>query len=194
MDFKKAIAKILNLKTLLIRSKNTRNNWVYKLSIRQVSLIFESGDLSCFGFLFRKRKFDSFKVEYDKYFNVNTDKQFNSDVFLLKLKNKAFNILPALYSDLMTVCSDEAKQTYLEYFGNEFKDISQLEPILKKINFLKEKISSIPDTAISKDKGLSFADVVILIESSINRYIDREMKLYEFKKIYDIELKKWQAH
>ena len=44
------IKKKLEIKTQEILSESTQKRWVYKLSIEQVSLIFEANDLSCFGY------------------------------------------------------------------------------------------------------------------------------------------------
>jgi len=172
----------------------TKNYWAYKLSINSVSLIYDTGFRRCFGLFNRSEKFKSFTEEYNKLFNSqNTSKYFNSDVFRLKIENKVHNILPALYSDLMTVCSDLAKSTYKEYFGVEYHGADQLERIIDEINRLKEKIQILNKPTDKKD-GVSFSETILLIEDSRGIEISRNIKLYEFKTMYDKELKKWQTH
>lgn len=193
MNFKKKIKRILALKTLLTQSGNTNPYWVYRLSINQVSLIFDASYRGCFGFLFRSLKFSRFVIEYNKLFNGNDGaKVLDSSILRLKLQNKAYNILPAMYYDLITVNSDLAKSMFIEYFGEEFTNTNQLERILKRISFLEEKLKSMEIPVQEQKAGLTFTETVNRIETSRAIPIDRNIKLYEFKTMYDNELEKWQ--
>lgn len=192
MNFKKKIAKILNLKTQPIRSKSTTSDWAYKLSVRQVSLIFEVKNLKCFGLFGRLKKFKSFIVEYDKMFNNKSDKNFDVELFRSKLytKHLKFN---AMYDSLLYCQGKNAKKEFLEMFGYEYNGVDDLNRIVKKNSFILDKLKMLMPVETKKQDGITFTQAVAYVEGSKELSIDRNMKLFEFKILYDIELKKWQT-
>ena len=78
--------------------------------------------------------------------------------------------------------------------GKIKKQISDTE---KKINAINDKAKFFIDKLKSQIKpetknGLTFSELVAIVENSRQIQIDREMKLFEFHRIYELELKKWK--
>ena len=166
-----------------------RKHWVYKLSIQQVALIFEAKDLSCFGIFNRNKKHLQFTHEYNELFNSGSDKKhFNAKKFLLKLYIK-HQKLRAMY-DALTTC--EAVNSNAEFklmFGKEFKTINDLKLVTNEANRINDKMGVLNQPQ-EKGNDISFSQLVIMIETSRNIPINRNIKLYEFYEMYKNELSK----
>lgn len=191
MKFKKIIKKIFHSSTGESSQKPILKHWIYKLTIEDVSIIFESNDLSCFGLFFRGSKFNQFIKEYDSLFNKGaSEKQFNANLFLMKMYVKQLK-LRAMYDALINSDGVNSRAEYLEMFGKEFEGIEDIKRIVKENERLSDKIKIMSQNTPEKKESITFNQLVIVVESSRNIPINRKTKLYEFKKMYDIELEKW---
>jgi hypothetical protein len=193
MKYSQKIKKIFHLLTVGNSPKPIKKHWVYKLNVGQVSLLFESEDISCFGFFNRKKKLAQFTKEYNQLFNLQTgNKEINAELFVFKMALKRLK-LRAMYSALLnSVDCENSKREFAEMFGHEFAGVSDIQLIVDESNRLADKIKALrPQHTQSKEKSITFSQLVIIVETSRGLPIDRRTKLYEFKKMYEIELQKW---
>lgn len=182
MGFKKRLKKILNLGTQKTSSGDISKVWVYKKSIRDAEVFFETGR-------FTGDK-EAFTAEFNQLFNQKEiNIHFNKDVDRLRIVNK-INELRAIYYSLAYCEGENAKAKYEEYFGEDYIGKKQLERINKKAKFYIDKLKVISQK--EKNNGITFPELVVMVESSRGINIDREMKLFEFHRIYELELKRWQ--
>jgi len=171
--------------------KPIQKHWVYKLTIENVSIIFESNDLSCFGYFFRRLKFNKFLKEYDSLFNKGgNDKQFNANLFLMKMYVKQLK-LRAMYDALINSDGVNSRVEFMSMFGKEFEGVEDIKRIVNEVDRLSDKIKIMSQNTPEKKESITFNQLVIMVESSRGLPINRETKLFEFKKMYDIELEKW---
>jgi hypothetical protein len=169
----------------------------YTIPIRNVSLLFETGDLRHLSkiwmpnFLLRG-KYKRFIDYYNKWFNNGDKKKFSQladSWYTLKLRNKAVNLLPNLYYALVWTDDKEPKEIYKEIYGKYPETEQDYKRIIDEINKLNDMLSVIdkPKT----EEGVSFSDLIPLIELSREGIpIDRTITLFEFYKIYKSELSK----
>lgn len=166
----------------------TQKHWVYKLSIEQVALIFEAGDLSCFG-RNSKKKYSEFILEYNNLFNSGNDKtKFNNSISLIKMYTRHLK-LRAMYDALTTCEAENSKAEFKKMFGKDFESLDDLKIVTDKASQLNDKMGMLANVKESKD-GVSFVKLIIIIEDSRGKPISRSTKLYEFKEMYDIEIEK----
>ena len=59
--------------------------------------------------------------------------------------------------------------------------------------FYIDKINQIEKSNQKSEKGITFNELIAIVENSRKIVIDRQMKVFEFYKIYELELKKWQT-
>jgi len=171
--------------------KPIQKRWVYRLTIENVSIIFESNDLSCFGLFFRKQKFNQFLKEYDLLFNKGADdKQFNASLFLMKMYVKQLK-LRAMYDALINSDAENSRAEFKLMFGKDFEGVEDIKRIVNENDRLSDKIRIMSQNAPDKKESITFNQLVIMVESSRGLPINRNTKLFEFKKMYDIELAKW---
>jgi len=171
--------------------KPIQKHWVYRLTIEDVSIIFESNDLSAFGLFFRVKKFNQFLKEYDSLFNKGgNDKQFNANLFLMKMYVKQMK-LRAMYDALINSEGVNSRLEFAAMFGKEFEGVKDIQRIVNEVDRLSDKIKIMSNNTPEKKESITFNQLVIMVESSRNIPINRNTKLFEFKKMYDIELEKW---
>jgi len=164
-------------------------HWVYKLTVEQVSLIFEANDLSCF-IINRQQRFKDFIIEYNQLFNRGDDlKKLNSNRFLLKLYVKHLK-LRAMYDALTNCEAENSKAEFKLMFKKEFETVDDLKLITNEADRLNDKMGMLNMPNYKKD-GLSFSQLVIVVETSRGVNISRDTRLFEFYKMYEIELEKW---
>jgi len=155
-----------------------------------VALIFEANYRKCFGILIA-RNFNQFIREYNQLFNPqNTN--LGNDFLRLKFYTKHLKLL-AMYDSLLYANGENAKAEFIKMFGVEYTNPEQLKFITDENQRILDKLKMITPVEKKQDKGIGFGELVLIVESSRGMAIDRKMKLWEFKKIYDIELKKWQT-
>jgi len=163
--------------------------WVYRLTIEQVSLIFEANDLSCFGFNSKKKNLEFIK-EYNNLFNSKDDlSQLNANRFLLKLYVKHLK-LRAMYRALIHCDAKNSKAEFKKLFNKDFEAVEDLDLIVNEAARLNDKMGMLK-TPISNKDGISFSQLVIIVETSRGVNISRATKLFEFYKMFKIELEKW---
>lgn len=178
-----------NQKTQKTSLQGTQKHWVFKLTIDQVSLIFEANDLSCFGRK-AKQKHLEFIKEYNEMFNSGSDnKQFDNAKFLLKLYTKHLK-LRVMYHSLTTCAGENSAKEFKEIFGHEFKSIDDLKLLTDEAQRINDKMT-ILNAPKKDDKGVSFSKLINIVETSRGIPIDRNIKLFQFKEMYDTELEKW---
>jgi hypothetical protein len=122
-------------------------------------------------------------------FNSGGDaKQLGTDRHLFKLYLKHTK-LRAMYDSLTTCVGENAVAEFKEIFGHEFKSIDDLKLLTgeaERVND-KMKILSVPN----KKEGISFSKLINIVEVSRGITIDRNIKLFQFKDMYDTEIEKW---
>jgi len=158
------------------------------LTVEQVSILFESGDLSCFG-RNKKKKFKQFVLEYNSLFNHKTNKkEFFSDIYNFRLYVKHLK-LRAMYDSFTSCEAENAKTEFKEIFKKDFEGVGDLKLLTDEANRINDKI--LINNQPKKESDISFSKLVDIVESSRNVHIDRNIKLFLFKEMYDIELEKW---
>jgi hypothetical protein len=168
----------------------------YNIPIQNVSLLFETQDLGHLSkhwmpkFLLRFT-YKRFIEKYNEWFSdKSVSSVINDSLYILRLKNKIENILPLIHTILkITPDSKLANEGFEEEFGRKYKGENDLKLIENKIENLQLKL---PKEAIVNNKGISFSTLISLVESSRGIGIDRNITLYDFKNIYEIEREKWQ--
>jgi len=154
-----------------------------------VALIFEANDLSCFGFS-KKKKLTEFTNEYNELFNAGDGrKQLNVDRFLLKLYIK-HQKLRAMYDSLTTCDAENARAEFKLMFKKEYESTDDLKRITDLAEQLDSKMGGLKKPEQLKE-GISFNKLVIIVETSRGINIDRKTRLYEFYKMYEAEMEKW---
>lgn len=169
-------------------SEITKGRWVYKLTVEDVSLIFDVADLSCFGFRKRK-KHREFLAEYNNLFNPGSnDKQINIDRYRLKLQTKLMK-LRAMYEALATSEAENSKAEFELMFGRRFSEVEDLKILTNESERIAHKIKTL--LIPQKDNGISFSQLVVIVETSRGIAISQKTKLFRFYEMYKLELEKW---
>lgn len=180
---------MLKIKTPKILSRNTQSNWVYRASIRDAGILFETGK-----WRFGKYAAILFKNEYNQLFNqTEINKEFNTRINYLRLSNKVTE-LKAIYYSLIYANGENASNKFAEMFGKKWEGTeADIKSINDKAQFLIEKINQLQKPNKENEKGITFNELIAIVENSRNISIDRQMKVFEFYKIYELELKKWRT-
>ena len=154
--------------------------------MRECELYFENGH-NPFG-RFKRIKSHQFVSQYNKLFNSkDVLKLLKNDVYRFKLQLK-IQELRVIYTSLSTGSKAEnSKRRFKELFGVEWD--GQYELINDRVKFWVDKLEQLPK---EKNEGITFSELVALVENSRGVHIDRNLKLFEFHRIYQLELKKWQ--
>lgn len=171
----------------------------YNIPIWRVGLLFETKKLKhlskiwlpgiLLSFYYRR-----FNKKYNEWFNKKSSdklKDLINDWQLLKLKNKVSNLLPALYMSLSYAKDESSKEIYEEHFGKYPNDKDALERILGEIRKVNDMLKAL-DKPKEQEAGITFTELVARVEASRDLTIDRNISLFEFKTIYDLEIEKWQ--
>lgn len=171
----------------------------YELTLNEVSLLFETGKLSILkrskyvpSFIL-KRGFEKFSVEFAEMFNREQVNQLiEDDIIKLKIINEVNNILMPLYMGLLISENPGFRKVYEAKFGRPYQKTEDLKIIIMEIDRLKHKITefSHPEKKVKDAKKLFFEEVITYVETLMERNIDREMKLYQFKFQYDLAVKR----
>lgn len=174
---------------------------IYTISLERTSLLFETGKhryLVRFGAYPRrylKRQFEKFNTQFNHLFNQNkTLNELSLSMTLLKMYNRAYNLLPALQKSILyTDETDRPFAVYERYFGKKMQSVDDFKKIGVEIERLKKKIKEL-EKAKSKDEQdvdkFSFEKIISNVETILGQSIDRQMKLYAFKHKYDTAIKK----
>jgi hypothetical protein len=131
-----------------------------------------------------------FQKKYDEFFNIKRNKGLVDDWFVLKLKNLIGGVLPGMYYALLYGEDESAKEQYKKRFGKDPETVEDLNLIVNQINKIMDQLSVLDNKP--EEKGVSFSELVALIENSRGIPIDRNITLWDFKQIHDLEITKWQ--
>ena len=176
--------------------------WVktkYDLSLNEVSLMFEKEDISILkakryvpGWILTAG-YAKFMLQFSEMFNAQEVNQlFEGDVMRLKIVNRFNNVLAGLYHGLMLTDDDRFKAIYKEMFHRDYNGLQDLKVIISEMERLKGKYKELltPEKKVQEGGKLSFEQVITYVEMVLERAIDREMKLYQFKFQYDLSVKR----
>ncbi len=167
----------------------------FNIPISNVSLLFKTQDLKYLSKRWLPRFilawiYSRFIKQYNIFFNPH-EKTKQQDWYLLNMENKANNIYPALFYALIYGNDQKSRDLFEEHFGKAPDTQDDLNMIIAEINRLNDKLAAIsPSKADSK--GIEFAKLVAIVETSRTIPIDRSTTLYEFYELYKIEIEKWQ--
>ena len=175
--------------------------WVkskYELTIREVSLMFETEDpriISRWRWVpafILNRYYAKFLLDFSEMFNAReVNNLIGEDIYRLKLINRANNILYPVYIGLMLNDSHpEFRRIFEDVMGRKYNSKDDLKLIIKEIERLKSKLAE-AGTAQDRVQGsekMSFESVVANTEMMLERSLPRDMRLWEFKKQYDLAI------
>jgi hypothetical protein len=171
----------------------------YDLSLNDVSLLFERNDLSILKlskfipwFLVRKY-YAAFILEFTDMFNPKeVSELIDQDMIRFKIANRVTLVLYPLYIGLMLSNAEGFKKIYKDMFGRPYNGIEDLKVIVNEIDRLKGKIKEMgtPEQMTQGRGKVSFEEVIIYVEAILDRGMDRNMKLYQFKFQYDLAIKR----
>jgi hypothetical protein len=102
--------------------------------------------------------------------------------------NKIKNILPILYLGLLYEETPYMKELYLHLFGKEFKTGEDLLIIQSEIKRLTKRYKLMYKEKPMQE-GSTLEELIIGVEMLLDRTIDRELKLYQFKTYHEMALK-----
>ena len=182
----------------------------YTISLNEVSLLFERGDLSILKRVrwvparLLRGHYERFALEFSELFNQEiVNALFTDDLMRVKIMNRANIFLPSLYHalwfiDFGQVKNDNARyylDLYREMYGRDYQGLKDLEPILNEIKRLHGKYKELasPEKVIENKGKMSFEQVITMVEMILERSINREMKLYQFVYQYDLAIKRAKA-
>ena len=175
---------------------------VYTMSCKTYSLLTETKKMKYLNKLkiwlpdfINRKAHKKFMVQFNEMFNEKNRKsietQRNMQVMLF---NKAFNLLPLMYKILLTKPNPEIVQDFKDKYGTEPKTMKDLEPLKNEMNQLQIKYHSLfpRDEQIEEEeeKEMTFEQIIMYVEMVLEiGFIDRNMKLYQFKNYFDKSLK-----
>jgi hypothetical protein len=170
----------------------------YDLSLNEVSRMFETNDITIlckYRFIparFALIRFSQFMVEFSEMFNRDeVNELLVDDIQRLKITNRVYNILAAMYQGLLMTGDQRFKDLYKETFGRDYNSLADLKVIISEIDRLKGKLKELGSPTKIQGKGtISFEQIITYVEMILDRSIDREMKLYQFKYQYDLAVKR----
>lgn len=132
-----------------------------------------------------------FEKKYNEFFNIKKENKLADDWYVLRLRNTVNNYLPALYYGILYGNDDEIKERFKNKFGKYPETAEDLNMIVKEIDRLLDMLKVL-DSQTDNEDGIGFSELVALIENSRGIPINRDITLWDFKQIHDIEVKKWQ--
>jgi hypothetical protein len=119
-------------------------------------------------------------IEVNETLNKSAlEKEIETGIFKTKLFNKAFNLYPALV-DLSSITWDKKHLDLIyEITGYRLEKLDDREILVSETKRLQDKFREI--RPVKEREGVSFFEVIISVESILNRNIDRSIKLFEFQ-------------
>ena len=171
---------------------------VHTITVERASLLFETDNpryLLRVGTLprsFMRRYKDRFIREFNELFSEKElTERVGNGLRLLKLMNRAYNLLPSIQRAVLLCDDDSGFEAYQRYFHRPLKTVKDYGRIESEIERLKLKIEELkPKEDKAEEKRFSLEDIVSNVESILGYTIDRKMKLYAFKIKYDHALRK----
>jgi hypothetical protein len=105
-------------------------------------------------------------------------------------ENRIKNTLPILYLGLLYEETPYMKEVYLDLFGKEFKVGEDLLIIQSEIKRLIKRYNLMYKKEKPAQEGTTLEELIIGVEMLLDRTIDRELKLYQFKTYHEMALRK----
>ncbi len=177
----------------------------YTFTIGRIAKMFDTGDINLVKsvrFWLPKRliarAYYKFYEEFNILFNEKSVKTLQKDRFLiLKSYNRTELFLTAMYKGLTLPHSNKndkkLKQMYLEEFGRECKTQADIDFILNRIDFYREKrndkVKEIEEKNKTENKQ-SFYEVIANVENVLGLTINESMNLNAFVIRYKLALTK----
>lgn len=171
----------------------------YDITLDEVSLMYETGDtrILCkrrwIPAWMVNRYYQRFNLEFSELFNANEVSQLiDDDIMRLKIINRVNNILHPLYMGLLISDKPEFRQIYYDMFGRTYNEKDGLKAIIREIERLKGKMKEMgmAGEAVQSGQKRSFEEVITYVEAVLERSLDRDMKLYQFKHQYDLAVRR----
>ena len=171
----------------------------YTITIERTSLYFETLDPSYlvflgFGGIVSRYAEKRFIEKFNELFSKEGQRVLTTDDDMKRLIfNRAYNLLPALHEGLKVGMQVKAKKSikkdlrvlfnlYKEEFGETFK--GDLEPLKTEIGRLRRKLRGFKIEEAPSEK-FDFEEIVVNTEMILNQHINRQLKLFQFKKYFD---------
>lgn len=171
----------------------------YTITLNHMSLMLELNDASMLCRIpniparMARRRFAKFMAQYEADFAGSDNLRFRQEIARTMAWHKIKNILPLLYTGLLYNPSEYNQSIFEHYFGYipEVGDAVPLMRITDEIDRLSKRFKEMYNReAPEQQKSVSFEDIVLSVETILDRPIDRSLKLFQFKKYYDLSLQR----
>jgi len=179
----------------------------YSITLARVSMMLDKGDINMtkrFPALLPRR----WTAEAYNYILLNISIMMskreisikaNEQLLKIAMYNKINNILPALFYGL--TISKKPPAEMLEYFKNQYgdypKSAGDFDLILSDIKRLSGKYAEIfadvKGETPAKEAKLNFEKLILSLEITLERAIDRNCKLYQLEQFYDAAVERVKA-
>ena len=175
---------------------------IYTMKIQDFSLMIElerTEMIKKFSWLWLpskiiKAKHDKLMMDFMELINQNEISQhFDKEKIKLILFNECNNTLPLLYIGLQSGGNDEMFEDFKYRFGKDFESWDDLKMILDEIIFIKQKYDSYNIEEPQSTDKFSIETLLINLEATLERSIDRNLKVYSIKGYYLQAQKKIEA-
>ncbi len=97
--------------------------------------------------------------------------------------------LRAMYDALATGKGKYSRQEFNRMFGRKYESIEDLKLLVNESERIVNKMETLKVPV--KEEGLSFSQLLVIVEVSRGIAIEQNTKLYKFYDMYKIELDKW---
>ena len=170
----------------------------YTMTLSRLSQMMETGNVGLMlrwgwlpGFVL-KRRLAGIMAYVAEMFNADAlDEGVEQSVMMMKALNLANNLLPSLYFGLLYTKDERYVKEYENRYGKKPEFASDLREITKEIERLARKIKALSaQKPREKKEPVSLEKIITNTEAILDRGIDRNMKLYQFKEQYDLAVKR----
>lgn len=113
-----------------------------------------------------------------------------TDMSKIKLYNRAYNLYPAL---LMRLTARPDQQTFTmvrQITGLKIFTLKDTDKLVSEIKRMKDKIREFLPDDYERRAEVSLEKVVAATESLLGFSIDRKIKMYQFKELYNMSIEK----
>lgn len=145
-----------------------------------------------------KRAYMRFIADYEQMFAGSSSVMHRAETQKVLMWHKVETILPLLYQGLLYTPNEYFLSVYEEFFGDapNIEDNEQMVAALKKVlrekerlrAYYRERFETPQKQKEITDEGITFEDIIINTELVLEKPLSRELKLYQFKKYFDLAL------
>lgn len=166
----------------------------HSITLNEVSVMFDREDptvLRRFAWVPAaacRRYYTRFMIEFSELFNRNEiNDLLSDDILRFKIVNTALLYLPMLYNGLLFSSDERFRELFKEKFGKDYTAIEDLKVIITEIDRLKGKLKELgtPQQVVESKGVMSFERVIDFVEQIRDLPIDRNIRLFQFKELYD---------